>query len=119
MRLLRSSFLALVATFLVGQSAFAEGPVTLLPDQMRNAAAIALEAGDAERAYTFSEALVKRDSTDWRAHLIHSRAARDLGIFHDAKSSARQAWALAENPEQKYENEKRNFFFSLYSHALF
>lgn len=102
MRLFRSGATVLLTAFAAASAVLAEGPITLSPDQMRNAAAIALEAGDAERAYTFSEALVKRDEDDWRAHLIHSRAARDLGIFHDAKSSARKAWSLADGAEQKY-----------------
>lgn len=76
--------------------------VTLSPDQMRNAAALALQTGDAERAYTFSDALVRRDDADWQSHLIRARAARNLGVYDEAKSSARAAWSLSDTQEEKY-----------------
>ncbi|MBE1284357.1 MAG: DUF560 domain-containing protein [Rhodobacteraceae bacterium] len=94
---------AVTLCLVVGLSALAEEKkVTLSPDELREAAALALRAGDAPRAYAFSEALLQRDETDRTALLIHSRSARDLGRYHVAKASARSAWKLAETDEQKF-----------------
>ncbi|MGR3615246.1 MAG: hypothetical protein ACU0BB_04315 [Paracoccaceae bacterium] len=101
---MRRISLSLVFTALIASASTlgATDPVTLTPDELRNAAAAALHAGDVERAYTFSDALVQRNKNDRQAHLIRSRSARDLGVFHEAKRSARAAWSLAETPDQKY-----------------
>lgn len=77
-------------------------PVTLAPDQLRLAALLALRNGDAPRALRFSDALLARDPKDRTALMLHSRAARNLGRFALAKSTARTAWALSEDDAQKY-----------------
>lgn len=74
----------------------------LAPEQMRATAWMALRGGDPQNALRFSEALLARDPNDRTALLINSRAARDLGQYDRAKASARTAWALAEDDEQKY-----------------
>ena len=75
---------------------------TLSPDALRDAAAEALRLGHAQRAYAFSNALVARDESDRTALLIRARAARDLGQYKEAKTSARLAWKHSETDEQKY-----------------
>ena len=77
-------------------------PVELGPDQMRAAAMAALRDGTPQRAYVYSEALLRRDPNDRTALLIHSRAARDLGRFPRARTAARTAWTLSETDSQKY-----------------
>ena len=78
------------------------GQETATPDQVRQAAAVALKQGRNAQAYSFSEALLQRDPQDRLALLIKSRSARSLGEFRDARLSARQAWKLAESDSQKY-----------------
>ncbi|MBQ4826458.1 DUF560 domain-containing protein [Leisingera sp. HS039] len=78
------------------------GQETATPDQVREAAAVALKQGRNAQAYSFSEALLHRDPQDRLALLIKSRSARSLGEFRDARLSARQAWKLAESDSQKY-----------------
>ncbi len=95
--------LALCATLAALASPLrAEEGVQIAPDQMRLAALMALRGGDAPRALRFSDALLLRDPSDRTALMIHSRAARDLGRFEIAKTSARSAWRLAEDDSQKY-----------------
>ena len=72
------------------------------PDTLRQAATDALRGGQPERAYMFSDALVARDGGDSTALLIRSRAARNLGRYDVAQSSARLAWDQAETGEDKY-----------------
>ncbi|MDF1715781.1 MAG: surface lipoprotein assembly modifier [Antarcticimicrobium sp.] len=77
-------------------------PVELAPDQLRLAALMALRTGDAPRALRFSEALLGRNPADRTALMLRSRAARDLGQFALAKTSARAAWRLSADDAQKY-----------------
>lgn len=76
--------------------------VELAPDQLRLAALLALRGGDAPRALRYSEALLARDPGDHAALMLRSRAARNLGRFEVAKSSARDAWRAAGDDAQKY-----------------
>lgn len=80
----------------------AEQAVSLTPDQLRNAAFLSLEHGQMQQAYRFSGALIQRDPDDRDALLIHSRAARNIGKFEEAKASARLAWKLSENDQDRY-----------------
>lgn len=89
-------------TLFLGLSAQAQTAVQLTPEQLRNAAFLALQQYDAPRALTYSDALLKRDPNDRTALLINARAARDLGKFGQAKKSARSAWSLSTTKEQKY-----------------
>ncbi|MEY8839451.1 hypothetical protein AB9K41_10525, partial [Cribrihabitans sp. XS_ASV171] len=75
---------------------------TLTPRELRGTAIEALRIGAPDRAYAYSEALLRRDPDDREAHLIRSRAARDTGRFGEAKVSARAAWKLASSDEEKY-----------------
>ncbi len=90
------------ALSLVSSQAPADQPIKLSPEDMRVAAFLSLENGQMIQAYSFSEALLQRNPNDRDALLIHSRAARNIGKFEEAKASAKQAWKLAENDEHRY-----------------
>ncbi len=80
----------------------AEAQVQLNPDQLRQAAVIALRSGDAPTARRYAEALVLRDATDLNAQLILARAARDMGDTAPARAAARTAWRLADTDAERY-----------------
>nr|WP_245514087.1 surface lipoprotein assembly modifier [Antarcticimicrobium luteum] len=104
MRISLTRALALLAALTVLAApvrAPAEG-LELAPDQMRLAALMALRGGDAPRALRYSQALLARDPADRTALMVHSRAARDLGRFELARTSARAAWQLAGDDAQRY-----------------
>jgi hypothetical protein len=73
----------------------ASAQAVLNPDEMRELAGQAVLQGQAGLAYDLTGALVGRDDSDINAHLVRSRAARDLGRNDDALTHARRAWALA------------------------
>lgn len=89
-------------TGLLSSMAGAEAPVKLSPDELRATAVQALRIGAPEQAYSYAQALLQRDPADRQALLVHSRAARTLGRFDEARSSAQQAWRLSETDEQKF-----------------
>lgn len=78
-----------------------EGRV-LTPGQMRNLAAVALDARDPGTAMTLTSALLERDPEDVQALLIRSRAARDAGDYRLAEKTARQAWSLSEDDRTRH-----------------
>ncbi len=80
----------------------ASAQVTLSPAEMRELAGQAVLQGQAALAFDLSGALIARDATDLNAHLIRSRAARDLGRNEDALTHARTAWSLSGNEDERY-----------------
>jgi len=74
----------------------------LSPSEMRELAGQAALRGQASVAFDLSEALISRDDTDLNAHLIRSRAARDLGRNEDALRHARRGWSLADDAQSQY-----------------
>ncbi|WP_439123053.1 tetratricopeptide repeat protein [Marivita sp.] len=74
----------------------------LNPEQMRELASQAVLQGQAGLAFDLTGALIDRDDTDLDAHLIRSRAARNLGRNDEALTHARRAWALAEGEQARY-----------------
>lgn len=80
----------------------ASAQASLNPAEMRELAGQAALRGQANLAYDLSRALISRDDTDLNAHLIRSRAARDLGRNGDALMHARRAWSLAGDAQTKY-----------------
>ena len=80
----------------------ATAQAVLSPEQLRELAGQAVLQGQARLAYDLSGALVDRDDEDLNAHLIRSRAARDLGRNDDALIHARRAWTLSETEEVRY-----------------
>ncbi|MDV7141919.1 surface lipoprotein assembly modifier [Tropicimonas sp. TH_r6] len=95
--------LALGASLAVGGalSAWAE-TVTLSPVEMRDAAVLSLETGNAEQARRLTDALLGRDSADVEAMVLNSRALRDLGQYDAALEQARAAYRLAETDPEIY-----------------
>jgi tetratricopeptide (TPR) repeat protein len=83
-------------------AAQASAQAVLSPEQMRELAGQAVLQGQAGLAYDLTGALIDRDDTDLDAHLIRSRAARNLGRDEDALTHARRAWALSDEDPAKY-----------------
>jgi tetratricopeptide (TPR) repeat protein len=83
-------------------AAQASAQAVLSPEQMRDLAGQAVLQGQAGLAYDLTGALIERDETDLDAHLIRSRAARNLGRNDEALTHARRAWALAEGENARY-----------------
>lgn len=94
--------LAIHACILSLVSAHASAQAELSPGQMRELAGQAVLQGQSGLAYDLSGALVERDDADLNAHLIRSRAARNLGRNEDALNHARRAWSLADTPDSRY-----------------
>ncbi len=80
----------------------ASAQVTLTPDQLRNAAAQSIAAGDPARARDYADALLARDSRDFRAQIVRARALRDLGESDAAILAARSAWEMADSDGERY-----------------
>ncbi len=80
----------------------ASAQVVLNPGDMRELAGQAALQGQSGLAFDLSGALIGRDDSDLNAHLIRSRAARDLGRNDDALFHARRAWAVAGDEQEKY-----------------
>ncbi|MEX0283385.1 MAG: surface lipoprotein assembly modifier [Paracoccaceae bacterium] len=77
-------------------------PVELTPEQLTQAALVALYDGDAARALAYSEALVGRDPQDFDAQVIRARALRDLGRYTEARDATRLAIKAAEGETEKF-----------------
>jgi hypothetical protein len=69
---------------------------------MRELAGQAVVQGQPGLTFDVSGALIARDTDDLNAHLIRSRAARDLGRNDDALLHARAAWSLSDTQDEKY-----------------
>ena len=80
----------------------ASSQVSLTPNELRQAAVVALQTGEAPTARRYAEALVARDPADLNAHLILARAARDMGDIPPARAAARTAWQLADTGAERY-----------------
>ncbi len=98
----RSCRIGLAVCALAFAATQSSAQAVLSPDQMRALAGEAVLQGQARLAFDLSGALIGRDDTDLDAHLIRSRAARNLGRNDDALTHARRAWALAEDENARY-----------------
>lgn len=83
-------------------AAQASAQAVLSPEQMRELAGQAVLQRQAGLAFDLTGALIARDEGDLDAHLIRSRAARNLGRNDDAVAHARRAWQLAEDETARY-----------------
>ena len=72
------------------------------PQELEQAALLAVNAGDMARALAFADALSTRDPNDTRVHLIRSAALRAMRRYSEARDAARKAWNTASKDEQKY-----------------
>ena len=82
--------------------ALANDSVPLSPEDMRLAAVYASRNSDPRLALRLAKVLLERDPNDTVALLVQSRAARDLGEFELALSSAKKAWRTAKNDQNRY-----------------
>jgi len=83
------------AALSVAACAVAAQPVTLDADALRKLAFTAVQAGYAEDALRYTDALLQRDPNDSSALVIRSQALRALGRNEAAKAAAKAAWDSA------------------------
>ncbi len=76
--------------------------ITLSPEEMRVIASHSATRGLSGQALQMADALLIRDPDDLQAHLIRSRAARDLGETIIAREAASRAWALSTTQDEKH-----------------
>ena len=93
---------AAAALIALSGPALAQEQNALTPDELRQAAAVALRGGDPATARRFAEALIARDAEDLDAQLIFARAARDMGDTAIARDAARSAWRLADTEAERF-----------------
>ncbi len=86
--------------FATVQAGYAETRLTAA--EMENAAKLSLAAGADAQAIDLADALLERNDKDTTAHLIRSRALRNLGKFDEAQAAARAGWRLARTDDEKY-----------------
>lgn len=84
----------------------AKAQQVLTPDQMRQAAASAIQSGQPALALQAADALLLRDPADVTALILKARAARDLGQFDIAQPAAAQAWAQARSDVERYDSAR-------------
>lgn len=77
-------------------------PITLDVDAMRQLAFQTLQAGFAEQALSYTDALLTRDPNDTTALIIRAQALRALGRAPEARKVAKQAWNLAETDKARF-----------------
>lgn len=100
----RAAFLAVPASLALSlfvMSAQAE-TIRLGVDAMRQLAFTALQAGFAQQALTYTDALLTRDPADTTALIIRAQALRALGRAPEARSVAKQAWDLADTDKARF-----------------
>jgi hypothetical protein len=88
------------AFFAVVQAPSAETRIS--PVEMEKAAKLSLAAGADLQALTLAEALLARNGQDATAHMIRSRALRNLGEFGKAHTAALSGWRYARTVGEKY-----------------
>ncbi|UOA26430.1 surface lipoprotein assembly modifier [Pseudosulfitobacter sp. DSM 107133] len=89
-----------LAVCAVAQAPLAETRIS--PAEMEKAAKLSLAAGADAQAVTLADALLARDGADATAHMIRSRALRNLGDFAAAETAARAGWQHARTDEEKF-----------------
>jgi len=88
--------LALLASPMAAQT------VALSATEMRNLAAQTVVNGNPAAGYQMAQTLLQRNPDDVEALVIRARAARDMGRVSEAVETARRAWQLADNPNEKF-----------------
>ena len=90
----------------VGAAAFAPSthakPIVLSVESMRQLAYQTLQAGYAEQALTYTDALLSRDPNDTTTLIIRAQALRALGRAPEARFVAKQAWRLADTDKARF-----------------
>ena len=77
-------------------------PIVLSVDSMRQLAYQTLQAGFAEQALTYTDALLARDPADTTALIIRAQALRALGRAPEARVVAKRAWTLADTDKARF-----------------
>ncbi|MGL6209609.1 MAG: surface lipoprotein assembly modifier [Paracoccaceae bacterium] len=93
--------ICVLAGLLLGSMAVAE-PVVLNAVELRKLAFTAVQAGFAEDALGYTDALLLRDPDDNSALTIRSQALRALGRVDEAKAAARAAFAGADTDPARF-----------------
>lgn len=93
---------ALVVMLLAAAAPAAARPIELDAQGMRQLAFKAVQAGYAQDALRYTDALLLRDPRDGTALVIRSQALRALGRTDEAQSAARAAWQAAEGGPGRY-----------------
>jgi hypothetical protein len=88
------------AVFAAVQAPSAETRIS--PVEMEKAAKLSLAAGADVQALTLADALLTRNDQDATAHMIRSRALRNLGDSGKAEAAALSGWQHARSDEEKY-----------------
>ena len=77
-------------------------PITLNVASLRQLAYQTLQAGFAEQALTYTDALLTRDAGDTTALIIRAQALRALNRAPEARQVAKQAWNLADTDKARF-----------------
>ncbi|WP_299561138.1 surface lipoprotein assembly modifier [uncultured Sulfitobacter sp.] len=80
----------------------ADAQTRISAPEMEKAAKLSLAVGADDQAIDLADALLLRNNKDVTAHLIRSRALRNIGHFADARSAAREGWRHAADDEERY-----------------
>ena len=89
-----------VALFAAAQAGYAE--TRIAPSELEKVAKLSLASGANAQAVALADALLERNEKDVTAHLIRSRALRNLGNFGEAQAAARAGWRNAQTENEKY-----------------
>lgn len=74
----------------------------LTPENMKKAAFVLLQRGQPARALALADAVLTQFPEDATALILKSKAERDMGRYGPAHSSAKLAWAKAQDPRDQY-----------------
>lgn len=96
---------AIAALTLAGQAP-AQQSIVLTPDQLRNAALAALDAGDLAQAAQYARALVFRDPADAVARGILAQVALAAGDPAAARAQGAALWRSASDNAQRYDGAR-------------
>lgn len=86
----------------LGCTTAALAQTALKPEDARLTAAKLLAAGQHRASAEITAVLIKRDSNDTAALILHSHALRNLGKLTAARRAARDGWRTAERDLEKY-----------------
>lgn len=103
---LRASLLRAACALVLGALGWAAPaaaqPVRMSVDEARDAAALALQSGQAELALVLADGVLLGKPDDVSALMMKSRALNDLGRADEAASTARAAFAAAEDGRDRF-----------------
>lgn len=95
-------FRSLVLAFVCAASSGFAQSVEFTPEEAREVAIAAVNAGDFETAHQLSDVLLQRNAKDVSALIVRARVAIALGDFEDAKTLAGSAFSLSSNEHARF-----------------